>query len=96
MKTNETNNFKVKIWGWFDLAILKVKQIHYRESKLLQSNLTLNPLLPLVVTYWHNHVQAPNPRISSFLDLYHTSTHACDFEISLKGFRSRFVDLCSN
>ena len=30
---------------------------------------------------------------SSLLDLLHTSSHAYDFEISLKGFRSPLVDL---
>ena len=49
-KTYETNSFKVKTWGEFDLAILKVKQIHYRELKFLQSDLTLNLLLPPIVT----------------------------------------------
>ena len=32
-KTNETNSFKVKTWEWFDLTILKIKQMDYRESK---------------------------------------------------------------
>ena len=59
-------------------------------------DLTLNLLLPPVVTYWHDHVQALNSRTPSFLDLQHISIHACDFEIPFKGFKSRFVDLCSN
>ena len=42
---------RLKIWTGFDISILKVKQSHYRESKLLQSDLTLNLLLPPVVTY---------------------------------------------
>ena len=50
-KTEETNHFKVKTWGEFNLAIFKVKQIYYRELKFLQSDLTLDLLLPLVVTY---------------------------------------------
>ena len=50
-KSDETNHFKVKTWGGFDLTILKVKQIHYKESKFLQLDLILNLLLPLVVTY---------------------------------------------
>ena len=32
-KTNEINRFKVKIWGGFDLTILKVKQIYYDKMK---------------------------------------------------------------
>ena len=88
-KTNETNSFKVKTWEGFDLAILKVKQIHYRELKFLQSDLTLNLLLPLVVTYWYDHVQALNPRTPSLLDLQNTNSHICDFEISLKGLATQ-------
>ena len=42
---------RLKIWTGFDISILKVKQSHYRESKLLQSDLTLNLLPPLVITY---------------------------------------------
>jgi len=37
--------------------------------KFLQSDLTLNLLLPLVLTYWHNHVQVSNPWTPSLLDL---------------------------
>ena len=33
-KTNETDRFKVKTWRWFNLAILKVKQIHYKRIKV--------------------------------------------------------------
>ena len=33
-KTNETDRFKVKTWGGFNLAILKVKQIHYKRIKV--------------------------------------------------------------
>ena len=28
------NRLKVKIWGGFDLSILKVKQIHYKRIKV--------------------------------------------------------------
>ena len=45
------NRFKVKTWEGFDLTILKVKRIHCRELKFLQSDLDLNLLLPSVVTY---------------------------------------------
>ena len=35
-------------------------------------------LLPTSRTYWHDHVQAPNPQTPSFLDSPpDTSTHAC-------------------
>ena len=37
-------------------------------------------LLPTSRTYWHDHVQVPNPRIPSFLDSPpDTSTPACGF-----------------
>ena len=35
--------------------------------KFLQSDLTLNLLLPQVVTYWHDHVQTLNPQTPSLL-----------------------------
>jgi len=60
-KTNEMNRFKVKAWRGFNLAILKINQIHYKRIKVFTKNLTLNLMLPLVVTYWHDHMQAPNP-----------------------------------
>ena len=45
------NHFKVKKWRLFNLAIFKVNTFTMRESKFLQSDLTLNLLLPPVVTY---------------------------------------------
>ena len=50
----------VKTKGWFDLTILKVYKSTNRELKFLQEDLTINLLLPLVVTYWHDHVQVLN------------------------------------
>ena len=94
-KTNETNSFKVNTQGKFDLAILKVIQINYKESKFLQLDLTLNILLPPIVNYSHDHVQTSNSQ-TPLLNLHHTSIHASDFDISLKGFKSWLVDLCSN
>ena len=35
-KTNEMNRFKVKTWGGFDLALLKVNKFTNRELKFLQ------------------------------------------------------------
>ena len=34
-KTNETNRFKVKTWGGFDLTILKVNKSTNKELKYL-------------------------------------------------------------
>ena len=50
-KTNETNRFKVKTWGGFNLTILKVNQIHYKRIEVFTKDLTLNLILPHVVTY---------------------------------------------
>ena len=33
-KTNKTNCFKVKTWRGFNLAILKIKQIHYKRIEV--------------------------------------------------------------
>ena len=47
-------------------------------------------LLPTNRTYWHDHVQVPNPRTPSFLDSPpDTSTLAC---ISLGFNRSNWID----
>ena len=43
--------FKVKTWGGFDLIILKVNKIHYKRIKVFTKDLTLNLMLPHVVTY---------------------------------------------
>ena len=47
-------------------------------------------LLPTSRTYWHDHVQVPNPRIPSFLDSPpDTSTPAC---VSLNFNGSNWID----
>ena len=33
-KTDKTNRFKVKTWREFDIAILKVNQIHYKRIEV--------------------------------------------------------------
>ena len=68
-KINETKRFKVKTWRGFDLIILKVNWIHYKRIEVFTKYLTLNLMLPPVVTYWHDHVQTPNPRAPSLLGL---------------------------
>ena len=45
------NYFKVKTWGGFDLAILKVNQIYYKRIEVFTKDLTLNLMLSPVVTY---------------------------------------------
>ena len=47
-------------------------------------------LLATSKTYWHDHVQAPNPQTPSFLDsTQDTSTHAC---VSLGFNGSNWID----
>ena len=46
-KTNETNHFKVKTWGGFNLTILKVNESTMIEWKIT-IDLTLNLKLPQV------------------------------------------------
>ena len=41
----------VKIWGGFDLTIFKINQIHYKRIEVFTKDLTLNLMLPHVVTY---------------------------------------------
>ena len=98
-KTDETNCFKVKTWGGFDLVILEVKWIHYKRIEIF--TIRFNP--KSIATSCNNLLT--RPRVSSeFTDSFsswifcNTSTHAYDFEILLKGFRSSpIVDLvCSN
>ena len=43
--------FKVKIEREFNLTILKVSQIHYKIIEDFTKDLTLNLMLPHVVTY---------------------------------------------
>ena len=69
------NCFKVKTWIGFDLVILKVKQIHYKRIEVFTKDLTLNLMLPHVVTYSHDHVQALNPRTPSLLGLTTMQAH---------------------
>ena len=87
-KTRKTNDrFKVKNWGGFDLIYLQGKQIHYDRMKVFTIDVTLNLLLPLVVLT-HTTMCNVKSMDSSILNLLHTNTHVCDFEIPLKGFRS--------
>ena len=73
MITQETK--LVKTWGEFNLTIFKVNlnPLSWKNRSLY--NKTYKPprtldflLLPTNRTYWHDHVQAPNPRTPSFLD----------------------------
>ena len=87
-KTNETNHFKVKIWRGFDLAILKVKQIHYKRIEVF--TIKFNPKSIATsnsnLLTWPHASSESTDSFSSWI-YSNTSTHACDFEIPLKSFR---------
>ena len=82
MITQETK--PIKTWGGFNLATLKVNLNPLSWKNWSSYNKTYKPLdfllLPTSRTYWHDHVQVPNPRTPSFLDSPpNTSTPACVF-----------------
>ena len=87
-KIDETNCFKVKTWGRFDLPILNVKQIHYKRIEVF--TIRFNPksiATPSSNLLTRPHASSESTDSFSLWIYYNTSTHACDFEISLKGFR---------
>ena len=81
------NIFKVKNLGriWLSYPQNKINPLIENRSFYKRFNLKFivtsnNNLLT------HDHVQAPNPRTLSLLDLQNTNSHVYDFEIPLKGF----------
>ena len=84
------NDFKVKTWGEFDLAILKVKQIHYKIIEIF--TIRFNP--KSIATISSNLLTRPRPSYESTGSFSswtycNTSTHAYDFEIPLKGLATQ-------
>ena len=59
-----------KIWPNYPQG----KQIHYKRIEAFTKDLTLNLLLPHLVTYWHDYVQTSNPQTLSLLGF--TATQA--------------------
>ena len=76
-KSMKLTCFKIKTWEGFNLTIFKVNQIYYKIIKVFTKDLTLNLMLPHVVTYWHDHVQVSNPRTYSLLGFTATQAHPC-------------------
>ena len=86
-KTDETNHFKIKTRGGFDLTILKVKQIHYKRIEVF--TIRFNPksiaiscrnlLIRLRASCESTGFESTNS-FSSWI-YNNTSTFACDFEI---------------
>ena len=73
----QENQWNEPFWGknlgsiWSNYLQGKNKST-IRELKFLQSDLTLNLLLPPVITYWHDHVQVSNSWTSSLLGFIQT------------------------
>ena len=92
------NCFKIKTQGGFNLVILKVKQIYYKRIKVF--TIRFNP--KSIATSNSNLLTRPHASSEStdfFSSQFYsnTNTHACDFEIPLKSFRSpSIVDFCSS
>ena len=92
------NCFKLETQGGFDQAILKVKQIHYKRIKIF----TIKFNTKSIATSSSNLLTRPracsgSKESFSSWTYCNISTHARDFEIPLKGFRSAsVVDLCSS
>ena len=80
----------LKIWRGFDLEILKVKQIHYKRIEVF--TIRFNP--KSIATSCSNLLTRPRTSFESMNSFsswiyYNTSTHACDFEIPLKGLATQ-------
>ena len=89
MITQETK--PVKTWGGFKLTILKVNlnPLWKNQSCSIGLRLLTSYYYPPVITYWHEHVQAPKPQTPSFLDSpTSTSTLAC---VSLSSYGSNWM-----
>ena len=86
------NHFKVKTWGGFNLVIPEVKKIHSKRIEVFTIRLSPKSIATSnsnLLTRPHTSFEFTNP-FSSWI-YSNTSTHACDFEIPLKGFRSPSV-----
>ena len=84
------NHLKVKTWKGFDLTILKKKQIHYRRIKVFTIRFN-----PKSITTSSSNLLTQTRTSSKSTDFFscwtycNTSTHACDFEIRLKGLATQ-------
>ena len=88
-KTNETNNFRIKNLGVFNLTILKVNKFTMIECKFTIDFLPKSKAT-FCKTYSHDHMQFQFHGLF-YLNLLNTNTHVCDFEIPFKGFRPQSV-----
>jgi len=87
-KTNETNYFKVKTWGGFNLTILKVKQIHYKRIEVF----TIIFNSKSIATFNSNLLTRPRANFQPS----NTSTHAYDFEIPLKSLATQTLQFVNS
>ena len=70
MITQETK--PVKIWGGFNLVILKLNlnPLWKNQSFTIELKPLTSYCYPPVETYWHDHVQISKPWIPSFMDSF--------------------------
>ena len=88
-KIDETNRFKVKTWRGFNLAILKVKQIHYKRIEVFTIRFNSKSIATSssnLLTWPRSSFESMNS-FSSWI-YTNTSAFACDFKIQLKGFNN--------
>ena len=89
---NQTGKNLGRIWPSYPQG--KHESTILKESKFIQKDLQAPPLdflmLPTSKTYWHDHVQAPNPRTSSFLDSHQLQAHPLVYSLSFNG--SNWID----
>ena len=84
------SSFKVKNLWMILPNYPQGKQIHYDRMKVLQQIFFIKSKVTSCSTYSHGHVQLQLHRLF-YLNLLHTNTHICDFEIPFKDFRSPSV-----
>ena len=92
-KTNATNRFNVKTLRELDLAILKEKKNPLIEKWSFYKRFNPKSIATSSSNLLTRSHASSKSTDSSLLDLQHTSSHAYDFEIPLKDFRSPLVDL---
>ena len=87
-KTNETDHFKIKTWEGFNLAILKVNKSIMIEWKI---TINLNSKSKSPQVELTNTTTCSSDSRLFYIGFAKHKFPVCDFEISLKGFRSPSV-----
>ena len=91
-KIYEINCFKIKIWGGFDLTILKLKQIYYKRIEIFTIIFNHKSIATSCSNLLTRSCANSKFTDSFFHSIYNNiSTYTCDFEIPHKGFKSSSV-----